>query len=225
MIVNTHRFNFDETKARALRIAINDRQKFSIEREADGTRGIKEPYNAWLRLCATMTRLEDTINHINNMELGKCGDGQAAFDFCEFINCAYVVIECIKVVIQVFDLDMNIIRNIESSTDVFGTKYGKEGCDSKFFEYIRSLCAVHPLCTNHQKEYLHESKFHCCKFVAWTDRGYVRSDMYNGADLIAHVYTTNNNHHIDIELYIKEFERYLGKWIDCIPDVIEAKNK
>lgn len=223
--MNIFNFHFDETKARALRRAINDRQKFSIEREAEKTKEIKEPYNGWLRLCATMTRLENTINHINKMELGKCTNGSIAYDFYEFVNCAYVVIECIRVVIQVFDLDNNIIKGIEESADVFGTKYGREGNDSKFFEYIRSLCGIHPLCTSRRKEYLNGSKFHCCKFVVWTDNGYVQSDNYSRADLIAYVYTTNNNYHLNIGLYIKEFEKYLGKWIDCIPDVIEEKNK
>ena len=226
--LNIIKFSFNDTKARELRAAINDREKFSIEREASGSKEKKEPsksYNAWNRLCATMTRLEDTIHHINNMELGKFGDGQAAFDFYEFINCSYVVIECIKVVVKIFDLDIDIIKGIEQSTEVFGTKYSETGKDGRFFEYIRSLCGVHPLCTSYQKEYLHGSEFHCCPYVAWTDRGYVSSKRRNGADLLAHVYTTTIGSSVDIELYIRDFEKYLSKWIDCIPSVIEAKNK
>lgn len=223
--MNIIKFNFDSVKARELRKAINNQEKFSIERVADGAKGTNGAYNAWNRLCATMTRLEDTIGYVNSMELGKLGEGQAAFDFYEFINCSYVIIECIKVVVQVFGLDKNIIKTIEDSTDVFGTKYSDSGSDSKFFEYIRSLCGVHPLCTSYQKDYLNGSAFHCCPFVAWTDRGYVSSRKHNGADLIANVYTTKSDISIDIELYINEFETYLSKWIECIPSVIEAKNK
>ena len=219
------KFNFDSVKARELRRAINDQEKFSIERVADGAKGTNGAYNAWNRLCATMTRLEDTISYVNCMELGKLGDGQAAFDFYEFINCSYVIIECIKVVIQVFGLDKSIIKNIEDSTEVFGTKYSESGSDSKLFEYILSLCGVHPLCTSYQKDYLNGSAFHCCPFVAWADRGYVSSRKHNGADLIANVYTTKSDISIDIELYLNEFETYLNKWIECIPNVIGAKNK
>lgn len=223
-----YRFHFDAQKARDLRLTINDREKFSIEREASGSKDKKEPqkaYNAWHRLCATMTRLEDTLGYINKMELGKLDNGQAAFDFYEFINCAYVVIECVKVVVRVFDLDIEIVKTIENSTEAFGSR-GKEGeNDSKFFGYIRSLCGVHPLCTNFQKEYLGQSDFHCCSFVVWTDRGYVSSKSHDGADLIAHVYGTNDIHPFYINLYIEQFEKYLNKWIDCIPSVIEAKNK
>lgn len=90
--MNIHRFGFDVRKARELRLAINDREKFSVERETSGSKEKGEPkkaYNAWHRLCATMTRLEDTLDYINKMELGKLGKGRAAFDFYEFINCAY----------------------------------------------------------------------------------------------------------------------------------------
>ena len=228
IVLNIYRFNFDSTKARELRRAINDKRKFSIVRNANGSKEKKGPkgvYNAWDRLCATMTRLEDTIEYVNNMELGKLENGQAAFGFYEFINCSYVIIECIKVVVRVYDLDYGVIDQIEKSTEVFGTKYGFGGNDSRFFEYIRSLCGVHPLCTNRQSEYLRGSDFHCCAFVAWTDRGYVSSKHHNGVDLIAHVYATNEQYPIDIGLYINEFEKYLSNWIECIPNVIEGKNK
>ena len=222
--MDVYKLDFDTKKARELRNAINDRVKYSIEREATD-KEFKGTYRAWNRLCATMDRLEDTLSHINDMELGNICNGAAAFDFYEFINCSYVVIECIKTVVRAFGLDVKSIENIEKSNEVFGTKYGKNGSDSKFFEYIRSLCSVHPLCTNHQKAYLNGSTFHCCRFVGWTDRGFLRSSQYNDADLIALVYATNNSNPIHIGLYVKEFENYLKKWIDCIPSVIEAKSK
>lgn len=222
--MDVYKFNFDTKKAIDLRNSINDRVKYSIEREATD-KEFKGSYRVWNRLCATMDRLEDTLAHINNLELGNIHNGAAAFDFYEFINCSYVVIECIKTVVQAFGLDVKSIENIEKSNEVFGTKYGENGSDSRFFEYVRSLCSVHPLCTNRQKEYLNGSAFHCCRFVAWTDRGFLRSSQYNGADLIALVYATNNSNPIHIGLYVKEFENYLKKWINCIPSVIEAKSE
>ena len=219
-----YKFSFDTNAARELREAINDRVKYSIEREADKDTEIKGPYRVWYRLCATMDRLEDTLAHINRLELGKLSNGQAAFDFYEFINCSYVVIECIKTVVQAFGIDKSIIEKIEKSQEIFGTKYSVTGNDGRFFEYVRALCSVHPLCTSRQKEYLNGSKFHCCRFVAWTDRGFIRSSRYDNADLIALVYATNSTAPIHIGLYVKEFESYLKKWIDSIPSVIEAKN-
>lgn len=223
--MNIIKFNFDKAKAIDLRRAVSDRGKFSIDRNACGEKGIRGSYNAWNRLCATMTRLEDTIDHLNSMELGKCRHGRVAYDFYEFLNCAYVVIDCLKAVIHIYNLDKSIITNIENSKDVFGIKYGQDGYDSNFFEYIRSLCSVHPLCTSRRTEYLNGSSFHCCEFVAWTDQEYECSSMRNNADLIAHVYATNSDYPIDIKLYIKEFETYLEKWIDSIPIIIDLKNK
>lgn len=219
-----HRFSFDTKKAHDLRNAINDRGKFSMERIAPKTKEIHKPYNAWDRLCAAMDRLDDTINYVNTLELGKICNGMAAFDFYEFINCSYVIIECVKVVVQIFELEPRIIENIEKSTEVFGTRYSTIGNDGRFFEYIRSLCGIHPLCTNRQKEYLSGSIFHCCPFVAWTDRGYINSNQYDNADLIAQIYTTNSSYPLTISLYIKEFEKYLNKWIDSIPSVIVDKH-
>lgn len=220
-----YKFSFDMDTAKALRKAINDRVKYSIELEAEQDAGIKGTYRAWDRLCATMDRLEDTLAHINKMELGNPVNGQSAFDFYEFLNCSYVVIECIKTVVQAFGIDKSIVETIEKSQDIFGKKYSESGSDGRFFEYVRALCSVHPLCTSRQKEYLNGSKFHCCCYVIWNDRGYITSYRYDNADLIALVYATNNVSPIHIGLYVKEFENYLKKWIDSIPSVIEAKNR
>ena len=115
-----YKFSFDTNAARELREAINDRAKYSIEREADKDTEIKGPYRVWYRLCATMDRLEDTLAHINRLELGNLSNGQAAFDFYEFINCSYVVIECIKTVVRAFGIDASIIEKIEKSQEIFG---------------------------------------------------------------------------------------------------------
>ena len=69
--MEVHTFHYDNKKAHDLRNAANDRNKFSIERTAPKTREIGSPYRAWNRLCTAMDRLEDTINYVNTMELGK----------------------------------------------------------------------------------------------------------------------------------------------------------
>lgn len=220
--MKTYRFHFNMQYASDLRDAVNDRQKQSIdnvhsEKQTQGT------YCAWDRTCAAMDRLEDTIHYLNSVELGRNKDSRSAFDFYDFINNAFIVIDCIKTIGKIFRVDSNLIESIESSSEVFGSRLGRECTDGKYFEYIRSLCSVHPLCTNHQKEFLNGSKFHCCPFVTWKSA----LTWYDGenADLTAFIYPSDSKKKaIYHGLYISQFEQYLTKWIDFIPKIIEAKN-
>lgn len=220
--MKTYRFHFNMQYAADLRNAVNDRQKQSIdnihvEKQTQGE------YCAWDRTCAAMDRLEDTLLYLNSLELGRNKDSRSAFDFYDFINNAFIVIDCIKTIGKIFRVDSALIESIESSSEVFGSNFDIECTDGRYFEYIRSLCSVHPLCTNHQKEFLSGSKFHCCPFVTWKSG----LTWYNGehADLIAVIYPSDRRKKIvHLGLYVSQFEQYLTKWIDFIPIIIEAKN-
>ena len=212
------RFHFNSQYASDLRNAVNDRRKQSID-NVHTDKQIKREYYAWGRTCAAMDRLQDTLNYLNSIELGGRQNSRSAFDFYDFINNAYVVIDCIKTLGRIFRLDDNLIRSIETSTSVFGA-----GTDGKYFEYIRSLCVVHPLCTNHQSEYLNGRQFHCCPFVIW--RSHPCHPISSDADLTAIVYPSDRwDKPQFVGLYISQFEAYLEKWIDLIPKIIEAKNE
>lgn len=220
--MSTYRFNFNLQYARDLRDAVNDRQKQSIDNvhEEKQTKG---PYCAWDRTCAAMDRLEDTLYYLNSVELGKETNNRSAFDFYDFINNAYIVIDCIKTIGRIFRVDNTLIEKIETSTSVFGDRLGDKCTDARYFEYIRSLCSVHPLCTNHQKEFLNGSKFHCCPFVSW-DTSLTWYDGQN-ADLVAFIYPSEKGKDTIIHgLYVSQFEQYLTKWIEFIPKIIEAKD-
>ena len=217
------RFHFNTQYAIELREAINDRQKQSMV-NIHKDRQIKGDYFAWDRTCAAMDRLEDTLEYFNNIELGNCSSVRTAFDFYDFINNSYIVIDCIKTIGQIFRIDEQLIENIEKSTSVFGKTLSESCTDGRYFEYIRSLCSVHPLCTNHQKEFLNGSAFHCCPFVVWRDSPACISR--NDADLMACIYPSSNGKQpIYLSLYVSQFERYLTEWIDLIPRIIEAKNR
>lgn len=219
--MRTYRFHFNAQYASDLRGAVNDRQKQSMGNmhEEKQTKGL---YCAWDRTCAAMDRLEDTLSYLNCLELGKNRDSRSAFDFYDFINNAYIVIDCIKTIGKIFRVDSGLIDEIENSTDVFGSRLSGKCTDQKYFEYIRALCSVHPLCTNRQKEFLNGSKFHCCPFVTWKSllTWYDRED----ADLTAFIYQSDGKRTIYHGLYVSQFEEYLIKWIDFIPKIIEAKN-
>ncbi len=219
--MKTYKFHFNTEYAANLRDTVNDRQKQSLDNihEEKGTKG---PYRAWNRTCAAMDRLEDTLYYINKLELGKDKDTRSAFDFYDFINNSYIVIECIKTIGRIFRVDSQLIAEIENSTEIFGTRLSEKSTDQKYFEYIRALCSVHPLCTNHQQVFLNGSSFHCCPFVTWK-KTLTWYDSEN-ADLTAFIYPSGAGNTIFHGLYVSQFEQYLTKWIDFIPKIIEATN-
>lgn len=218
-------FRFDVEPAKNLRDAINEKQNLSIEKEHE----IKDaktkkfvPYFAWDRICAIMDRIEDTLDYLNLIELGKCCSSRSAFDFYDFINNAYLVIDGIKIIGQIFALDNTKIDSIEKSQEAFGDVLNAGGTDGQFFNYIRSLCAVHPFNTTRHPVYMKDSVLHCCPFVVWTHSG-IGSFWRDGRDLSAHVYTSKRNKDMpSIPLYINTFEKYINKWISLIPEVISA---
>ena len=212
-------FAFDTGMPRRLRDAVNAKQELSMKKEAVSQETGKL-YLAWDRICAIMDRLDDTIAHINSLELGA-KENRSAFDFYEFISCAAVVIDCIRCIGNIFKVEPDLVQAIEDTQDVFGGDYSAKGTDKKFFEYIRSLCATHPVNTSHQKMYLNGAKFHCCPFVTWSHHW---GGLSRDGDLSATVYTSKSNkeYGLHIPLYLGQFERYLQKWIDHIQNVIEA---
>ena len=218
-------FNFDLQPAHNLRAAINEKDNLSIDKEHElHKKKVKNPipYFAWDRICAIMDRLEDTLGYINLMELGNCRSRNSAFDFFEFINNAYIVIEGIRIIGQIFALDNAKIEAIEKSQDVFGDVLNAGGTDGQFFKYIRSLCAVHPFNTTDHPAYMKNSDLHCCPFVVWTHCGIGLCER-DKRDLSVHVYTSRRGDHIqDIPLYVGQFEAYINKWITLISDVIVA---
>ena len=218
-------FNFDVKPAKKLRDAVNEKQKLSIEKEHkiwDCKNKKDVSYFAWDRICAIMNRVEDTLDYLNSMELGNCRSRQSAFDFYDFINNAYVVIEGIKIIGQIFALDNAKIDSIEKSQEAFGDVLNAGGTDGQFFSYIRSLCAVHPFYTTKHPVYMKDSVLHCCPFVVWSHCG-IASLWSDKRDLSVHLYTSKRDNGIQtIPLYISGFEKYINKWISLIPEVVSA---
>ncbi|MCM1260392.1 MAG: hypothetical protein NC182_05600 [Prevotella sp.] len=220
MINKTFTFQFNITLVEYLREIINDRLNVSFNIEHKLKLKDSSQYWAWNRICAIMDRLEDTLHYVNETGL-VLNNHRSQFSFYEFINNAYVIIDCIKTIGKIFNIDIVKIKEIENSQDVFGNVLNANGNDSKFFKYIRSVCVVHPINTTHDHPYLLDSKLHCCAFV--THKNYWIFNSHNDCDLVAHIYTSKRDGTtIRIPLYIKQFENYLNKWVEFINEVIEA---
>ena len=216
-------FNFDLKKAQKLREVVNEKVNISIEKQHElGDKHI--PYMAWDRMCAIMDRLEDTLLYLNSITIGNCISRRSAFDFFNFVNNEYIVIDCIKTMGKIFGVESEKFKAIESSNDVFGDVLEVGGTDDQFFKYIRSLCAVHPINTTQKggHPYLKDAKLHCCPFVVWANDG-VGTLWSDDRDLSVHIYVSDPEEGtIMLPLYVKQFVAYLNRWICFIPDIVNA---
>ncbi len=119
---------------------------------------------AWDCICACVSRIRDTVGYLNDQELGSMRYG-SAFDFINFIDNAAVMLDCIDMLAKITGADLS---EEDAQIKIFhqpGTN-GK-GSDRKYFEFIRSLCAVHPMETSRFKGIYQEADIVTCPHLTW----------------------------------------------------------
>ena len=119
-------------------------------------------YPAWNRICALMDRIEDIAAHINEMSIERPQHARCAFSFLDLLNHSAVLIDCIYEIARIFDVNMS---QYENSCEIFKQDGSDgKGSDKKYFEYLRSICSVHPFETNRHKQF-QGSEFECCPYA------------------------------------------------------------
>ena len=134
------------------------------------------------KVFAIVDRLEDTANYLNTISLDE-DNTFSIFTFYNFINNSATLLDCIS---QLSILLGYSLKDEDGKTDVFN-QLGTTGAgtDKKYFEYLRALCAVHPIETNRHPDYRDKNVIsECSPFVTW--RKYLITDL--DSDLIAVVY-------------------------------------
>ena len=216
-------FNYDLQVLTDLRAAMNENTFLAINKVNQyGPKKLN--YQAWGRMCAAMDRIEDTVEHINTLTLGK-EEYKLAFDFYEFINNCYVVIENLKAMADIFNADY-------SSVEKANTSFSKKCSDSKWFTYVRSLCSVHPTNTSGRRHesIMQDEVLGCCARVVWDS--YHR---HGTGDLMAIIYNFPQDQsegksvpdytYDCVSLSILDFQKYLQLWLDFVPTIIAAIHK
>lgn len=197
---------------RRLRDKINEQQNISYKKTY-------KKYRAWDKICAIMDRLDDTVEHLNSIKLNTGKYKRSAFDFFDFMNNASVVIDCIKELSKIFEVADNEIKN---SNNIFN-KLGSDGngTDERYFEYLRSLCSVHPVETSRHKRY-QDNDFECSPYVVWNDFRLINDDC----DIYAVVYTSKDNEPFKkVGIYIKEVFKYIETRVNFIETIINSIDK
>lgn len=160
--------------------------------------------NAWDCVCSCVHRIRDTVGYLNDMELGRMAHGNA-FDFMEFMNNASVVIDSVNMLASIFavSLDEENERN-----QVFGEPGSDgKGTDKDYFEFIRSLCVVHPTDTSRHPRY-QGSKLVTCPYITWTDS--LTRPAFNDCDLHANAFVNEASSWGDsVNIYINQIFDYV----------------
>ena len=144
--------------------------------------------NAWDCICSCVNRIRDTVDYLNDQVLGQELKYRSAFDFVNFINNAAVVIDSVDMLANILGVDL---LEEDSRTAAFN-QVGKDGkgSDKKYFEFIRSLCAVHPVETDRHARY-QNSKVVSCPFISWV-RGTILETAWD-CDLHANAFVNESN--------------------------------
>lgn len=201
--------NIDVTKK--LRDKVNEQQNISYEKRDN------KNHRAWDKICAIMDRLDDTVYYLNGLELNTGKYERSAFDFYDFINNASVVMDCIRELAKIFNVSD---EKIKKSTKIFNQLGSDgEGTDENYFEYLRSLCSVHPVETSHHKRY-QANDFECSPYVAWNNgmMGY-----YDDCNIYAIVYTSGDGDSLKrVPIYISQIFEYVETRLNFVTEIINA---
>lgn len=168
-----------------LRNVVNDCINYTFNKtHIINTNKKKVTIESWNTICTIMDRIEDIVTYLNSLELGTKQFIRSAFDFYNFMDQAMVLIECIDKLAEIFDTDISGDNN---KTNIFGDVNHNGGTDGSYFKYLRSLCSIHPMLTNHFIGKYQEDNGECCPYVMWND-----GTTPHKGDLIAIIYDNKN---------------------------------
>lgn len=121
--------------------------------------------NVWNLVIACVERIRYTVRYLNELELGNAKYG-FAFDFINFISNAAVLIDSVNMLAEAFDVDLS---EENESYEIFNDRGSDDkGNDKQYFEYLRSISALHPTDTSRHKRYQPNNSPHAySEFVSW----------------------------------------------------------
>lgn len=208
----------------ALRAKINEHHNFSYEKTADfsfpKSKG-KVHAQAYNCICATLDRIDDLVTHCNNIKI----DSQ--FGLCDFFNYTQSLIECIKVLGDIYDVPALYKKPNEHDISIFNQP-GKDnnGNDEKYFTYLRSLCSVHPVETSRHKEYQGDEA-EWCPYITRSKSSPLallsnRQPELKNADFFATVYRNDEKYSKIVPIRISELIAYVERRYQHIQTIINA---
>lgn len=223
MIYGDKQYNFDMQQVTNLWVALNqelalcENKKIIVKVKAseDPHRTIKKHFAASNKILCSMERIEDGLMYLNDYTLIPNHSSRNAFNFIEFVNCVYIIIHCIEELASIFEVQTD---DVVMQRDCFiDFAYGN-GMDKDVFEYIRSLCAVHPAETSYHPAVHNAESFDCCSRIIWDN---ICSN--DSRDLTAVVYSAvGEENAMYIGIKIESIIKYLYKWFNILYRIEDA---
>lgn len=179
----SYTFKLDSSLAVKLRDKINEYPNISLHKTTNSKQN-----TVWLMICAIMDRIDDETYYLNTMTFCKESRfKRTAFDFMDFLNHSSVLVDCITKMAGIYNVSL---VDLKTSNSIFDDKgINGKGTDKNYFEYLRSLCSIHPVDTNRHEEYHGVDTIACCPFVQWQ----TGICDYGNGDLTATVYYTKDD--------------------------------
>lgn len=211
---------------RKLRDKVNEINNFSFDKTAEfqfpnEKRGSKKESNAFNCICAALDRIDDLVEHCNELDLNQSKEG--VFALCDLFNYAQTLIDCITIIGKVYGV------KYDSSSDI-SSFYQKgitgKGSDEEYFKYLRSLCSVHPLGTNAHNEY-QDGQPEWCPYINFS-KGSIGLLLFNyeeavsKADFVARVYRNDMEFSKNIPICTDQVFNYITKRYCFINEIIVA---
>lgn len=176
--------------------------------------------SAWDCICSCEHRIRDTVAYLNDQVLGTAAyKYRSAFDFINFINNAATVIDCVDMLARIFGVDLS---EENARTEAF-SQLGRngQGTDQKYFRFIRSLCAVHPVETSRYVDEYQSSELVTCPYLTWIKEPIFKA-MWD-CDLHAHAFTnTANSWGDDICIQMDQVFDYIEFRYGLLEKIIEG---
>lgn len=206
----------DEELIKTLRSSVNETVNTAIVKR-HYSRQDKKDIPSWNQICALMDRIQDIVHYFDRMSFHRDDEFLLVFDFYAFMTQASVLDDCISTLAHIYSADISVEN---SECVVFGERgMNDKGSDHLYFEYLRSICIVHPGMTSRYVGMFQEAS-ECCPYVMLNNFPL----MHHEGELVARVYSNDENRpdkNIEIKLdqvfeYVRRRYAILEKITDSI---------
>lgn len=207
--------NLDEAVIRRLRNSVNSTINSALVKKHYSYRA-KESISSWNQICALMDRIQSIVWYFREMKFHYDDKRMLVFDFYAFMTQADVLDDCISTLAHIYDVNLEAE---DSETVVFMEKgENGKGTDKKYFEYLRSLCVVHPGMTDRFDGTYTTRTGQCSPYVLVNDHLYKKD-----GELIVRIYYNDDEHTADvIGISLKQIFCYVERRYSILDKIVEG---
>lgn len=192
------------------------RDEFHFPSQQKGKKSETGAYNC---LCAALDRIQQTAAHCNTLDI-ESSSNDGLFAFYDFLNYSQTLIDCITIVGHIFGAKYNC----KEAQSCFRYAEGSEkGNDERYFKYLRSLCAIHPIATNAHQEYQGNEPEWCPYVTSGKSALFsMTNPEWNKPDFVAVVYRNDVQFSKYIPIYTEELFAYVRKRYAFLDEIVMA---